>query len=146
MTLKRGGMSTSWLAESRSDRDDDQTSDGWRWLRRNAAAEQHFSSTWHQEYKWNIRHTYITYGVCGPNGAIFSGELNLLIHQRRRRCEKNDLSIDFSVHLLSELQICINSQLFHHKTHFHVKRKKKSRSLQHLPYFLKGIKPTQNSY
>lgn len=134
MALRSGGTSMSWLAESLADWDD-QTSDGWCWLRQNAAAERSFSSTCHHMYKWNIRHTSTLLMECADQMELFSVASRIYLFIRGGNCVKKMTKVS---------TICCHSctfasklQLFCHKTHLHVK--KNSKSLQHLLYFSKGI-------
>lgn len=132
MALRRGGTSRSWLAESLVDRDD-QTSDGWCWLRRNAAAEQSSFSTCHHVYKWNTRHTVFLM-ECADQMVLFSvvSWIYLFIRERDRVKKKTKVSTSAPV-CCQSCTFASNLQLFCHKSNLHVK--KNSKSLQHLQYF-----------
>lgn len=134
MALRRGGTSMSWLAESLADRDD-QTSDGWCWLRQNAAAERSSFSTCHHVFKWNIRHTSTLLMECADQMELFSVASWIYLFIREGDCVKKMTKV--STICCQSCTFASKLQLFCYKTHLHVK-KKNSKSLQHLLYFSKA--------
>lgn len=121
MALRRGGTSMSWLAESLADRDD-QTSDGWCWLRQNAAAERSSFSTCHHVFKWNIRHTSTLLMECADQMELFSVASWIYLFIREGDCVKKMTKV--STICCQSCTFASKLQLFCYKTHLHVKKKK----------------------